>query len=81
MRNADAHLCLSESERGGEFRAFRKRQVLGPLEASVQLLQLETGVDGAGFPHLLAFAVDADAGFQRVFICIQISHRQSCWVI
>ena len=47
-------LRLSESQRGGQLRSFRQRQVLSTLESPVELLQLKTRVDRPRFAHFLA---------------------------
>ena len=47
------YLCLSEPQGGGELGPLGQGEVLGALEAAVELLQLQGGVDGAGLPHLL----------------------------
>lgn len=52
-----AYLCLREAERGGQLGPLWQRQVLGALEATVQLLQLQTRVDGPRLAHLLALAI------------------------
>lgn len=50
-------LCLSQAQFGRQVGALGQRQVLGLLEALVQHLQLEAGVDGSGLPDLLPFSV------------------------
>lgn len=60
-----AYLCLSESQRSGEFGAFGQRQVLCPLESSVELLQLQARVDGPGLAHLLSLAVHPETAVLR----------------
>lgn len=53
----EAHLSLGESQFGRQVGALRQGQVLGLLEALVQSLQLQTGVDGPRFPNFLPFAI------------------------
>ena len=54
-----AHLRLRQPQFGRQVSALRQRKVLGLLEALVERLQLQAGVDGAGFADLLAFAIQA----------------------
>lgn len=53
---------MREAQTRRQLRSLRQGQVLGTLEAAVELLQLQRAVDGAGLAHLLALAVDAEAG-------------------
>lgn len=52
-----AHLSLREPQLGRQVRALRQGQILGLLEALVQSLQLQAGVDGPRLPDLLALSV------------------------
>lgn len=53
------YLGLGEPQLCRQLGALRQRQVLGLLEALVERLQLQAGVDGAGLAQLLPLAVDA----------------------
>lgn len=53
------YLGLGEPQLGGQLGALGQRQVLGLLEALVEGLELQAGVDGAGLAELLPLAVDA----------------------
>lgn len=55
-----AHLSLGEPQFGRQVRALRQGQVLGLLEALVQGLQLQTGVDGPRLPDFLPFAIQTN---------------------
>lgn len=57
-RSSIPYLSLCQSEGAGQFRPLGQRQVLGPLEPALQLLDLQWGIYGSGFPHLLPFAID-----------------------
>lgn len=52
-----AHLSLGESQLGRQVGALGQGQVLGLLEALVQGLQLQAGVDGSGLPYFFPFAI------------------------
>ena len=54
------YLRLRQAQLGRQIGAFGQRQVLRLLEALVQHLQLQAGVDGPRLPDLLPFAVNAD---------------------
>lgn len=53
------YLGLGEPQLGRQLGTLRQRQVLGLLEALVEGLQLQAGVDGARLAQLLPLAVDA----------------------
>jgi len=53
---------LREAQTRRQLRPLGQGQVLGALEAAVELLELQRAVDGAGLAHLLALAVDSEAG-------------------
>lgn len=74
---------LRQPEAGRQFRPLREREVLRSLKSSVELLQLQGTVDGAGFAHFLALAVHPQAGvldFVREEICNEkkISKLDKC---
>ena len=52
------YLGLGKAEGGGEFGPLGEGEVLGPLEALVECLELEGGVDGPGLADLLPLPVD-----------------------
>lgn len=54
------HLRLREAQFGCQVGSLGQSQVLRLLEALVEGLELQAGVDGAGFSDLLAFAVEPD---------------------
>lgn len=55
--SSGAHLSLGESQLGRQVGPLGQGQVLGLLEALVQGLQLQTGVDGSGLPYFFPFAI------------------------
>lgn len=81
-----SHLCLCQAERSGEFGPLGQGEILGALEAAVELLQLQTRVDGARFSHLLLatqlqlMRLLANSKFPTAAIsCTQLRH--TCIVI
>ena len=58
IRESCSYLSLCDTEAGGELCPLGEGEVLGALEAALQLLDLEAGVDGAGLADFLALAVD-----------------------
>ena len=54
-----AYLRLGDAQASGQFRAFRERQVLGALEAALELLNLKAGVDAARLADFLPLPVHA----------------------
>ena len=52
------YLRLCQAQLGGQVGPLRQSQVLGLLEALVQGLELQTGVDGPRLPDLLPFPVE-----------------------
>lgn len=67
-----AYLSLGEAQGGGQLGSFRQSQVLGLLEAPVQSLELQAGVNRPGFPDFFPFAVKAHfAAFHHgAFLCL-----------
>lgn len=55
--SSGAHLSLGESQLGRQVGPLGQGQVLGLLEALVQGLQLQAGVDGSGLPYFFPFAI------------------------
>jgi hypothetical protein len=50
---SEPHLSLSEAQRRRQLCSLGQCQVLSLLETSLKSRQLETGIDGAGFPDFL----------------------------
>ena len=54
---AKTYLSLGDAKACGQLCSLWQREILGPLEPSLQLLDLQRGVDCPWFPHLLPLAV------------------------
>ena len=54
---ASSYLSLSEAEVGRQLGAVRQAKVLGALESSLQLLDLQRRVNRSWLPHFLPLAV------------------------
>lgn len=52
------YLGLGQAQLGGQVGPLGQGQVLGLLEALVECLQLQAGVNGPGLPDLLPLAVE-----------------------
>ena len=52
-----SYLSLGETKVCCKFSPLRQSEVLGPLESSLQLLDLQRRVDCPGFPHLFPLTV------------------------
>ena len=53
------YLSLGDAEARGQLRALRQREVLGPLEPPLQLLDLQRGVNRTWLPDLLPLSIDS----------------------
>lgn len=71
-RPFSAYLSLGEAQGSGQLGSFRQSQVLGLLEAPVQSLELQAGVNRPGLPDFFPFAVKAHfAAFHYgAFLCL-----------
>ena len=54
-----SYLSLGETEIGCQFSSLWQSEVLGPLESSLEVLDLQGRVDCPWFPHLFPLTVHA----------------------
>lgn len=72
MRKKTSHLCLRETQRGGQLGSLGQRQVLRVLEATLQGGKLEARIDGPWLPHLLGLPVHhPHLGLADLFFCLK----------
>jgi len=55
----DLHLSLGDAKACGQLCSLWQREILGPLEPSLQLLDLQRGVYRAWLPDLLPLSIDS----------------------
>ena len=54
-----SYLSLGQSKVGRKLGSLRQSKILGPLKPSLQLLDLERGIDGPWFSHFLALTINS----------------------